>query len=312
MDDNALLVQKFEKTIKRLKRLADGYDGGSHDDALGISGLIVNLIGDRLKKNGLPSTNFVSLSQRVGRKPKEMLDLSLEPIRMSNLHGPICAMGLHVIGAKGMAPILDGPGPGRRKGRVIPFDEWWAQTIIRDGLGCEHTRQSIIETMRDQEEAHIDSELEESYGALAYGASLGITQHNPAVFPLDLNPTTVAVRQIAHEVLRAFCPDMETVFSRLSGGRIEPIALVAFFEREYGGEWREINDRGFWRYQIESTSDPAVIAQWRSQSKFANVPPLAPCAVGTERAFRLAFFNLNNVPVNDIRVSVKVGCDDSL
>jgi len=108
--------------------------------------------------------------------------------------------------------------------RLVPY---------RDGLGHEHTRRSIVETMRDKEEAHNDDALEPAYGALAYAGGLGIVQRNPSpIFPLDLNPTTVAVRHIAHEVLRTFDPDMAPVFSRLGGARIEPIALIEFSERK--------------------------------------------------------------------------------
>jgi len=181
-------------------------------------------------------------------------------------------MGFHVIGAKGIAPVLDGPGPELREGRLVPFDQWWAQTVIRDGLGHEHSRQSIIETMRDQEGAHVDSTLEEAYGELAYAGALGIVQHNQAFFPLDTNPTRVAVRQVAHEILRTFCPDTGASFARLGGGRIEPIALVECYEREPGGDWELVKDRGFWSYQIESTSDAKVIAQWREQTRVEGVP----------------------------------------
>lgn len=306
MDDNALLAQQYDRTLKRIQRASEGYDSGAHEEAYGLAGLIVNLIGDRLKRNGQPSPNFVSLSQRLGLKPTEMLDLSLEHIRHDNLHGPICAMGFHVMGAEGLAPVLDGPGPERWKGRLVPFDQWWAQPVIRDGLGHEHSRQSIIETMRDQEEAHVDSKLEEAYGGLAYAGALGIVQHNQAFFPLDTNPTTVAVRQVAHEVLRTFCPDTAASFARLGGGLIEPIALVEFYERELGGDWELVKDRGFWRYQIESTSDAKVIAQWREQTRVEGVPPFRASTTRAELRARLALLNFNDSPVECARVSMRV------
>lgn len=314
MDDQERLAVQFEQIIQRLKRTTAAYDNGHHEEAYSLSGLMIKLIGDRLDNKGRPKRNYTSLATRLGRKPTEMRDLSLEQIHHEDLHGPICAMGFHVMGAQGLAPVLDGPGPDRFEGRVVPFDDWWNQTVIRDGLGHEHTRRSIVETMRDQEEAHTDDKLEPAYGALAYSGALGIVQHNGMpVFPLDLNPARVAVRQIAHEVLRTFEPDMAPVFSRLSGGRIEPITLIQFLERKPGGDWEAITDRGIWRYQIESTSDPRVMEQWRHESRLVGPPDfeLTAAGSGSEMTARQAVFNYNNSTIKDVRMQMRIEPGDA-
>ena len=314
MDDQARFAAQFEITLNRLKRLVAAYDSGLHEEAYALSGLLVKLIGDRYDREGRPKKNAVSLSQRLGRKPTEMLDLSLDPIRHEGLHGPICALGFHVIGAQGMAPVLDGPGPEQFEGKPLPFDDWWSQVVIRDGLGHEHTRRSIVETMRDKEEAHNDDALEPAYGALAYAGGLGIVQRNPSpIFPLDLNPTTVAVRHIAHEVLRTFDPDMAPVFSRLGGARIEPIALIEFSERKPDGDVEVITDRGFWRYQIESTSDPRVIEHWRQESRVTGLPNFKPSSTepGVELSVRVALLNYNDSAIENVRVQMRLDPGDA-
>ncbi|MFK4136089.1 hypothetical protein ACI2KR_27950 [Pseudomonas luteola] len=312
MEDHARISQQFDVTLKRLKRQAEYYDKGDHECAPGLSTLIVNLIGDRTKKNGQPSHNFISLSQRLDRKPAQMLDLSLQAIRMDGLHGPICAMGFHVLGAKGLAPLLDGPGPSRWEGNLLPFEEWWAQTVIRDGLGREHTRQSIVETMRDQEEAHIDSTLEPGYGALAYGGALSIVQHNQAIFPLDTNPTRVAVRQIAHEVLRSFEPQMDCSFSRIGGGVIEPITLVQLEELQSDGNWAIVTDRDYFRYLIESTSDVEVAKKWSSDYGLDR-SLVSKTSLFTKQGYRmrLAMMSYDNVAIEGVKVRFQLNSEDT-
>lgn len=269
------LAEHLNDRLRMLMRSAVAYDQGDYAEATRLAGTIVKLIGDRTKKTGETNKNFISLASRLGIKPTDMMDSSLaEAMEKNHLHGPLCIMGFHVSGATGLVPILDGferdqLGQSKR----TPFDKWWNASVIRDCRGNEFSRKEIVETMRDQEDAHTDGDLDPGYADIAYNGAIGITQINKSEITFDANPARVVVRQIAHEVLRTFAPDLPPQYIETRGLMVQPLMLFEIMEKSVGGETVQILDHRAIEFRAESTSSPEV---WQAWQQFIRTSPTTP------------------------------------
>ena len=102
-----------------------------------------------------------------------------------------------------IAPLDDYPWSSR----WIPFEEWWAQPIFVDDKGREISRRSLVLTAANQDGgAHVDPTLDPVYADLAKKNSLAwFAGDERGMAPIP-GPELVAIRQIAHEVLKTLQP----------------------------------------------------------------------------------------------------------
>lgn len=304
-------AEHLNDRLRMLMRSAAAYDQGDYAEATRIAGTIVKLIGDRPKKTGEKNKNFISLAPRLDIKPKEMVDSSLAGAMSKNqLHGPLCIMGFHLSGANGLVPLLDGFERGEvGQPKNMPFDEWWNASVIRDCRGNEFSRQAIVETMRDQEDAHTDGDLDPEYAEVAYNGAIGIVQVNNSAIAFDMNPARVVVRQIAHEVLRTFVPDLPHQFIQTKGLMVQPLMLFEIMEKNDKGEMVQVLDHKANEFRAECTSTPEIWHAWQQFIKVGpETPPEdAPSPPKTRsRLFRMAILNYAPYPIEDIQAMVSM------
>lgn len=298
----AQLAVHFSDRLRMLKRSADAYDDGDYAEAARLSGSIIKLIGDRVTDAGKVKKTFISLSTRLGMKPQQMADMTLRGvIDQPNLHGPVCVAGVHLAGAAGLTPLLDGFSTQLiAEPLKLPFATWWDVPVLRDSAGNEFSRRVILETMRDQEEAHTDGELDDKYAQVAYNGAFGISQVNPNAELLDENPSRVVVRHIAQEVLRTFVPGMERKYLNNRGRSVHPINLIQFEETDAAGNWVVVTDRKRNPTKFETTDDAQVWQMWSGdiQAKPVSIVSERPDPkITMERRIRMATFNFELRPV---------------
>jgi len=258
-------AEHLNDRLRMLMRSAEAYDQGDYAEAIRLAGSIVKIIGDRKKKCGQENKNFISLSTRLGIKPEQMVDTSLPgAMDRENLHGPLFILGFHVAGAAGFVPLLDGFQQGNLiTPRLTLFEKWWNDPIIRDGGGNEFSRREIIETMRDQEDAHSDGDLDPGYAAISYKGAIGITQVNVSEYKFDINLARVVARQVAHEVLRTFVPDLQPKWIQTMGLKVQPIVLLEIHMQDRNGNLQQVTDHKAIEFKNESTSSPEVWQEWQ-------------------------------------------------
>lgn len=87
--------------------------------------------------------------------------------------------------------------------RLVPFEVWWNEHVLRDGQGRLFNRRTLVGHVADTDGgAHVDPELEEGYMALSRSNSLGWTFQSADVLePFRRRPELACMRQIAEEVL---------------------------------------------------------------------------------------------------------------
>ena len=89
---------------------------------------------------------------------------------------------------------------------MIDFDSWWNKPVFVDKQGHILTRKDLILTAANQDGgAHVDPSLDETYANLSRKGLDLIVNHGTGEKILD-KPERVAIRQIAHEVLKTLKP----------------------------------------------------------------------------------------------------------
>ena len=103
--------------------------------------------------------------------------------------------------AKYLPLVAVGGDPNRE--RMIPFDAWWTEPVLKDSKGVKFSRSNLVSHVADTDGgAHVDSELEESYMALSRQNSIGGTfGRGEESVPIQGRLELACIRQIAHEVL---------------------------------------------------------------------------------------------------------------
>jgi hypothetical protein len=227
---------------------------------------IVKLIGDRKKKSGADNDHFTSLTTRLGVKPAVMRSFTLSQVLdHPNLHGAVCTAGIGLVGCEGWVPVLDGIPPAEDppyEGKLMSFEDWWAAPVLRDSIGNEFSRRFIVETMRDQEDAHTDDALDPLYAGVAYQGAMGLKVQQP-LETTDLNPARVVVRQVAHEVLRALDPTLPLTMAMTLGRQVAPIVLAEIQHLDADGVWGLIMDHK----AIEIRGEAAPWGYWDAFAK---------------------------------------------
>ena len=96
---------------------------------------------------------------------------------------------------------------GAMRARPLSFEGWWSEIVFVDDRRAVLTRKDLVLSVADQDGgAHVDANLNETYGRLSREHSLGwVAMYGQVERPI-LQPERAAVRQIAHEVLRVLVP----------------------------------------------------------------------------------------------------------
>lgn len=99
-------------------------------------------------------------------------------------------------------PSVSAGAPSRTP-RLIRFQEWWNEAVLKDNKGRLLSRRELVGNVADTDGgAHVDTKLEESYMDLSRNNSLGwVFQSNDVMEPLKGRPELACMRQIAEEVL---------------------------------------------------------------------------------------------------------------
>ncbi len=87
--------------------------------------------------------------------------------------------------------------------RATSFEEWWNEIIFDDRKGNELKRRDIVLGLANKEGgAHIDPNLNSAYKEITRNSQFWSFETESGSKPLDGKMELVAMRQIAHEVLR--------------------------------------------------------------------------------------------------------------
>lgn len=194
----ANLEEHLEEQISFLERSCNSFDEGFESEAKRLAATIRILVHDFGK-------NSHSLLGQLGKKGIKFLDstFDLNPTGGKALHGGLVCVGMGPNGAKYRA-MLDELPPDEFK--WVDFDTWWNMPVL-DYQQQELTRKNIILTACDQDGgAHIDPKLDEAYCNLAKNNSLGWSFGNDKGETQIEGAERVAIRQIAHEILKSLMP----------------------------------------------------------------------------------------------------------
>ena len=188
--ENHLKVQ-----ISFLETSANSFDAGAEEEAMRLAVAIRVLVHETKSSH--------SLLGQMG-KNLEFYDTSsdLDP--------------QNVLAHGGLITILTGPYQTRYVARLdnfpinavkrIDFDSWWNKPVFVDKQGRKLTRKNLILTSANQDGgAHVDPYLEKKYANLSRNGLDMIVNHGAGEKLLD-KPERVAIRQIAHEVLKTLKP----------------------------------------------------------------------------------------------------------
>lgn len=189
------LENHLKEQISFLETSANSFDAGTEEEAKRLALAIRILVHD--------TSSSHSLLGQMG-KNLEFYDTSsdLDP-------GNILAHG-------GLIANLVGPNQNRCVARLdnfpintvkmIDFDNWWNKPVFVDRQGRELTRKDLILISANQDGgAHVDSSLDETYANLSRNGFGVIVNHGTGTKLLD-KLERVAIRQIAHEVLKTLKP----------------------------------------------------------------------------------------------------------
>ncbi len=300
--------------VEHLKRDCQDYDNGRFYAATPIASSLALLALDKRDKFGNLKNDGISLLRRMGRYPKKILDRSTQDlISKSHLHGPICAVGYGRQSSIGFFPILDGfPEFAGQPPRFVPADAWWDASILRDRYGNLFKRCELLTTFRDRIANHSDERWPEEYVGLSFEDSMTTKVSGPIAAYGDVDTLRVAIRQMAHEVLRTIDPNHKATFTSVPACECLPVVLVEIQEEVTAGNWIVTTDPRAIEAHMHVTSCEGVAVKWRSEEqtpsatppgRYSDAPGLAsesPCDktghADGERRRRMRFHFANPAP----------------
>jgi len=197
-------ADEFQKHLREqvgfLQRSADAFDLGYEDEAVRLATTIRVLCHDTAKSHSL-------LAQLEIKDKTDFIDSAFPYDRANQLsHSGLVQIALRDDGSEPRA-FLDGGLPPRK----VPFDQWWNGIAFVDAQKTEFSRQDLVLALANKEGgAHVDRELDEDYARLSRFNSLAVFDVRPPSKPVPAaNQVPAAVRQIAHELLKALVPAYE-------------------------------------------------------------------------------------------------------
>ncbi len=195
MAKRALSKQELEDhlatQIQFMQRSAKSFDDGEHEEAVRLATSIRILLHDT-------STSHSLLGQ-LGRKEARFFDTSFPLNRDSaTSHGGLVWIALGKPATRFVAMLDDVP-----EVRQIEFDAWWNTPVFVDEQRRELSRKNLILTAANQDGgAHVDPHIDEVYSDLSRNNSLGWMASDGVFSRPITGAERVAIRQIAHEVLK--------------------------------------------------------------------------------------------------------------
>lgn len=200
----AELEALLEEVLEEIEHEANRFDVGRDAAAKHLAVLIRVLVHDTSKSH--------SLLGQLGRKAELFVDTvqARDPKDVSATHHGLASMAFPLPGVRlrrDYVAMLD-----RNVNTAAPrvaFADWWNAVVFASKDMGELTRRDLILAVANEDGgAHVDPEgLSEPYAKLAKLNALGWTRRETgkAARPLS-GPHLVAIRQIAHEVLKTFRP----------------------------------------------------------------------------------------------------------
>jgi hypothetical protein len=187
------LSQHLKDQITFLRNSCKLFDDGIESEAIRLAIIARVLLHDTHTSH--------SLFGQMGKKEGLFLS-SARPLDPRNLipHHGILQVRLGSTGSSYRVPLDDRPSDVLH---WLNFNEWWAEIVFADLRGNQLARSDIIlELANKKGGAHVDPELSDSYKAIAKDFSFWRTRNEFGEFPLEGNVVRLAMRQIAHELMR--------------------------------------------------------------------------------------------------------------
>jgi hypothetical protein len=187
------LNQQFDDQISLLKLACDGFDNWNELEAVNIALRLRLLLHDSLlAKIGMKNISFISTRHEFNKdNPMSYIGLVNTFIGNNNVK---------------YIPALDDIP---YKCRHLNFEEWWNEVIFGFGNEIRNTltrRDIVIEVADTDGWAHVDKKIKKVYAELTRKNWLWLSAWNQ-LWPIELNKVErVALRQIAHEVIKTIEP----------------------------------------------------------------------------------------------------------
>ena len=202
---NVELNAQFNDQLGALQRLVQDFDNGYFKEARRLAVILRVLFHSRKDP---------SLLKRLGREAIDLVDTSppLDPDNLLSFHGLVSLRFKD--GVWSYVPKLDSDSPLQK----TPLHSWWKGVVFSDTKKRKLTRADIVLTAANQDGgAHVDGNVREDYADLLSENSLGWV--NDQGNPPSGDVRYIAIRQIAHEVLKTFIPGYSKTFSSILAAR---------------------------------------------------------------------------------------------
>jgi hypothetical protein len=190
------LESLLDEQLRFLKSSARSFDDGFEGEAKRLALTVRVLLHDTDRQRSL-----LGLLDAI---PEAFLDTACadEPGNTMAHHG-LVSLEVTPHGAR-YAPMLDDSPVANH----LQFEEWWRAPVFRDPEGGVLDRRGLILVAADQDGgAHVDPSLDETYAHLSSDNAMGWVWETPGHVQPMPGPEMMAIRQIAHEVLRSIDPE---------------------------------------------------------------------------------------------------------
>jgi hypothetical protein len=188
------LRRHLDNHLGFLRTSAELYDSGSVAEAKRLAVSIRVLVHDTKASK--------SLLEQLGLKTSAFIDTASErPRDIVTSYAGLAGM-LLASGPSKYVPHLDSI-----ESKPVSFEEWWKAPVIIDFKQREITRQRLILAVANKDGgAHIDPELDDIYADLSRTNSMSRMYSSDGSWYPIIGVEHASVRQVAHEMLRAFDP----------------------------------------------------------------------------------------------------------
>lgn len=188
----------FDDHLRFIQSSADAFDNGFESEAKRMAASIRVLVHDTKNSHSLLKQLSISTP---------FYDSSVQ-VNPENVASHIGLLGMRLSQAKGefyYAPLDE---VSISDANTVDFDAWWNAIVFVDQKKNEFSRRQVVLSVAEQDGgAHVDPSLNAAYSDLSRNNSLGwmhVSAGQEAT-PVE-GPEKMAVRQIAHEVLKTFVP----------------------------------------------------------------------------------------------------------
>jgi hypothetical protein len=204
---NAELEDHLNEQLHFLESSAGAFDKGFDGEAKRLAVAIRVLVHDTSKSR--------SLLGQLGRlQSQKFVDTALPEVPGNvGTYSGLLSISADQTGAKYTPHLDDVPAAPRQ----IDFPDWWTnQPVFIDSAKRKFSRKDLVLAAANQDGgAHVDPALDESYMQLSKKNSLNwFSGQNGKDFVPIPAPERVAIRQIAHEILKTLMPSYGKKISR--------------------------------------------------------------------------------------------------